>query len=970
MYQNLKGGPGAHTVRTFGGKVSRVLLRTFAASAISICLFSIYSTSYAQSLNSELTRLIQIHPQIEEQRTILRRAQESVTTARSGYYPNVSLTGSYGSEITSNPTTRLTNDDNDALLFNALGIEVRQTLFNRLQTDNSVDAAIMARDSVAFAMNSTVQTVMLQGITSYINILRLNELIRVSRARERTIRQQMDLETARVERGAGIEVDVLQAKSRLQIAIEQRVDLEGQLRQAEAAYVQAFQRQPDITRMRLDPPPMDMVPASLDEALFMSREENPLVRAREFLSRSARFTIDATRSGYYPTFEAVARWDHEYNVSHVRDDVKKSAILIEMSWDLFAGFATNAAVASAQESLLASFAVADRTLHQVERQVRTAWIKLENTRQRKELLLNAVSIAQEVFVARQRQREAGRETTQNVLDAESEVFQAEQNLIRADYDARIAVYELVAAMGVLTPALLGIDVEVIEDIDQYFSAEDDVRDLAPIEEIEARRREIEEMRAQGQRDSLIPEPGLISPGSETEDNLVDPATDAAAGSDGTVIEPPPEPVPQSEVIESEQSAPIEVAPVDPVEEEVLEESRSNAPAGGFQSVSSESGASGFDVQDSSLPFNGDGAAQSLAVPELAPAAEVGPAASESVSAPVSAAADAPVATAPEPIEQPVQEAGSTDFISGVRRLLGFDSDEVAPVETLGVGSNQSGSDLPENGLSFAGQEADAVSVPARQAADDVGARTVTPSPETVDAAAIQGADSAAVEDEGDEANASVTAADVPRARAGMLHPDAVPAAQDQAVDTATADSTGDALVTDMSAASEPSDADPVAMEPMAVDAAEVDAPAPEPASVDAAPEVVPENEPAEEVEEAPVMATGGMQQRPSVAALPSPAPAVQAAAPASPLPAPVPAAITAPPVSEPVAPASQATPNPQPATAAPAATAAPVSYPFGASAGGVAVDGDSLITRPESNSGFDVPGMTLFGDAQTLPVPR
>lgn len=137
-------------------------------------------------------------------------------------------------------------------------------------------------------------------------------------------------------------------------------------------------------------------------------------------------------------------------------------MLIEMSWEIFSGFRTDAAVTSAQETLIERLSAADRTKREIERQVRQAWTKLENTRDRKELLLNAVSIAQEVFTARQKLRDAGKETTLNVLDAENEVFQAEQNLIRADYDTRVAVYELAVAMGIMTPALLGIDVQIIE----------------------------------------------------------------------------------------------------------------------------------------------------------------------------------------------------------------------------------------------------------------------------------------------------------------------------------------------------------------------------------------------------------------------------------------------------------------------------------------------------------------------------
>lgn len=463
--------------------------KSFGVKALAIAIaamgiFIAVKDGYAQSLPDELDYLIRTNPQIEAQRAILRRAQESVRTARAGFYPTVSTSGSLGNEQTSNPTTRPLNQDNDWLPFRALGIEIRQNIFDGKFNFNSVDSALMARDSVAFVLNSTVQTVMLQGATVYLEVLRLNELIRVARARERTIREQLELETARVERGAGIEVDVLQNKSRLQLAIEARVDLEGQLRQTVAQYIQTFERDPDVTRMRLAPPPLALVPATLEEAMFTAQQENPQLASRALLTRAARFTVEAQKSGYFPRFDAVARYDAELNVSATRDHAKKAAILIEMSWDMFSGFLTQSNVAAAQETLIEQFAINDTTERDVERQVRQSWSKLENTRVRKELLLNAVSIAQEVFAARQRLRESGKETALNVLDAENEVFQAEQNLIRADYDSRIAVFELAAAMGVLSPDLLGIQTPVIQNSEMFFVDEGEVRDPEPIAEVE------------------------------------------------------------------------------------------------------------------------------------------------------------------------------------------------------------------------------------------------------------------------------------------------------------------------------------------------------------------------------------------------------------------------------------------------------------------------------------------------------
>jgi adhesin transport system outer membrane protein len=69
-----------------------------------------------------------------------------------------------------------------------------------------------------------------------------------------------------------------------------------------------------------------------------------------------------------------------------------------------------------------------------------------------------VAIASEVFEARQKLREAGRETVINVLDAENEVYNARINLTQASGDAQLAIYRLLQGMGRLGPAELGLTV--------------------------------------------------------------------------------------------------------------------------------------------------------------------------------------------------------------------------------------------------------------------------------------------------------------------------------------------------------------------------------------------------------------------------------------------------------------------------------------------------------------------------------
>ncbi|HEX9837429.1 MAG TPA: TolC family protein, partial [Alphaproteobacteria bacterium] len=63
---------------------------------------------------------------------------------------------------------------------------------------------------------------------------------------------------------------------------------------------------------------------------------------------------------------------------------------------------------------------------------------------------------EEVFDSRRRLRDAGRETAINVLDAQSEVFNARLNYLAATYDAQLAVFRVLGAMGLLGPGDLGL----------------------------------------------------------------------------------------------------------------------------------------------------------------------------------------------------------------------------------------------------------------------------------------------------------------------------------------------------------------------------------------------------------------------------------------------------------------------------------------------------------------------------------
>jgi adhesin transport system outer membrane protein len=337
-----------------------------------------------------------------------------------------------------------------------VGTRLTQNVFNGFATPSQVRSARLNQELAEFTLQGTSQNILFEGIDAYLEVLRQSRLVALAQESERTIMRQLHLEDERVQRGSGIAVDVLQAKSRLQLAKERRIGFEGALADANTRYIQVFDHPPRPSAMRDPRPPADLLPANLDQALTIAREENPAIDSSLAGVAVAEQGKRLARSSYYPSVDVVASATQANDTDLVRGTRTDASVLLSATWNLFDGFATTAGTSQAVAEYKAARKNHDVVERDVLRQTHLAWNEWVTARQRVELLENAVAIASEVFEARQKLREAGRETVINVLDAENEVYNARINLVEASGDVTRAAYQLLQGMGRLGPAELGL----------------------------------------------------------------------------------------------------------------------------------------------------------------------------------------------------------------------------------------------------------------------------------------------------------------------------------------------------------------------------------------------------------------------------------------------------------------------------------------------------------------------------------
>ncbi len=410
------------------------------------CLLA--TAAAAAPLNDDLRDLITSHPRILGAEKTVTSSEEAINEARAAYLPTVALTGSYGFEHISNPARRSGGDDWD-LARQEAGLSVTQTLFDAARGPG-VRSSRFSKVASEIELEDTIQSIMLEGVRAYTDVLKLSRLVEIANSNVDTIKQQADLENERVQRGSGIELDVLRAKSRLKDARRRLVEFQRLREEASAKYVQIFGRSPILSEMRDPEPPLHLLPPTLDEAIAVAREENPSVLSGNAEIEVAAEARDASRGEYYPTLSVVGAMNYENDLNLIQGIRRDWSVVLQADWEIFNGFATQARVAQAAAEYGAAkdnLALAGR---QVEELVKIAWTELETARERLEILENAVVIAQEVFDSTQQLRQSGKETVLNVLDAERDVYLAQLERVLAYYDTKVAVYKLVFGMGRLT----------------------------------------------------------------------------------------------------------------------------------------------------------------------------------------------------------------------------------------------------------------------------------------------------------------------------------------------------------------------------------------------------------------------------------------------------------------------------------------------------------------------------------------
>ncbi|MEE2998924.1 MAG: TolC family outer membrane protein [Pseudomonadota bacterium] len=426
-------------------KLGIIQVITFMGSFTSLLASS---SSVAQTIDQMLSTLANNHPQVRSAFKSIASSKEEIKKAAAGFLPTVNITSDIGPETIDSPTTRSSGDGSKSVRSRqSTTLTVTQNLFQGFEDTAATRTARLNKLISETTLKKTSQDIMMMGVSVFIDVVRQAQLVELATQNEETIQIQLNLEDERVQTGSGIAVDVLQAKTRLQLAKERRLQFQGNMKNAITRYTRVFNEIPNIDTIVEPMPTADLIPDSLEAAINIALSENPQIRNKGQQIAVAKERKRSARSDLFPSLNFVSKFNYEKHNNGTMGTKRDASFLLQANWNLFTGLTSRANIAQASYDYAASHDDYEFIVRKVNESTNIAWQDLKTSMARLTQLENAVNIASEVFDSRQKLRAAGKDTVINVLDAKSEIINARINLTTASFNQREAIYKLLLAMG-------------------------------------------------------------------------------------------------------------------------------------------------------------------------------------------------------------------------------------------------------------------------------------------------------------------------------------------------------------------------------------------------------------------------------------------------------------------------------------------------------------------------------------------
>ncbi len=424
---------------------SSTALRMLVASVAS---FSLTVQAQTLDLREAIQETITTNPRVlSELRQVDARDRE-IRVAQGGFLPRVDLLAGYGwqERDPAGAITQTGGTRND-LWRHEMQLNASQMVFDGFETLNEYRHQQSRRDSASYQAMAVAESVTLQVVRVYLEVLKQQEIVSLAEATLATHEDIYQRMQRRHDSGVGSRADLDQISGRLALARTNVISARANLQDAQINFQRVVGRFPQGISLTVPGSYRNYLPESVEAAMANATQRHPVLKSASADLEAVSYQYEQTASPFYPRFNVEVERDWNRNIDGIETRIDDLRVMLRMRYNLFNGMSDTARRQQFAHLVEQATEIRNNSHREVEQELRLAWTAYESLANQIATLEQHVNDSEATKAAYTQQFDLGRRTLLDLLNTENEMISARQSLVSAQHDLLYHEYRIFHAMG-------------------------------------------------------------------------------------------------------------------------------------------------------------------------------------------------------------------------------------------------------------------------------------------------------------------------------------------------------------------------------------------------------------------------------------------------------------------------------------------------------------------------------------------
>lgn len=422
-----------------------------ALGALIVIQFWLPPVAQAETLEDALISAYNHSPKLKAERARLREIDESYIQARAQGKLTSSITGTMSLDATNTPGLEIPIPGFDNVITSgttvstpiAAQVQIIQPIYQGGRVSALKSQAMSSIEAAREGLRAQETQWLLDTANAFVDVLRYEEQARIRRNNLQVLMRQKEAADSRFEVGAGTRTDMAQAEARMAGARVGLAQAEAQLQISRADYRRLTGHMPE----GLQALPRFVLPNSEAEAVELAHANNPGLMAAIYNEAAGDARIKAAKSANKPIVALTGNLSAIRGQAGFPDRAESAVIGAQVTVPLTTGGLNRSRVREAENARTRlTFETRDAKF-QLNAAIMQAWAGLQAAQEGLKASQIQVQAAELAFEGVQLEKDVGRRTALDVLNAEQEVLEARLSVINSRSEVEKAGFTILALTG-------------------------------------------------------------------------------------------------------------------------------------------------------------------------------------------------------------------------------------------------------------------------------------------------------------------------------------------------------------------------------------------------------------------------------------------------------------------------------------------------------------------------------------------